>query len=1213
MLLRHHQQVCLSKIDNVFENDNKGLIKMFCGSGKSFIIYNCLLKYSNSLSVVVVPSINLITQFNKDYLLNEDKKKYNKKYFNKDFELLTICSKNDVDKELKTDFTFTTDEDEILEFLEIEENKIILITYQSLATLTNIIKEYEFEIDLMCFDEAHHILSDGMKKLLFGTEYDDNESDEITDFTESFIDTYVNKSLFFTATPKNSNGIKMYEPFNEIEIDNEYFDIIDDEDTYYQEESHCGDMIYEYMHIDGVNDNILNDFNIRIDLYTDDTDTSVYEAIFRTVLETGNSRILTFHSRSTTKSDKSSDVITFTNISMEKLKEIYKKVRNEFNKPKHIFKNITVNYITAESKDKMEILNDFDNCPDNEIYILASCKTIGEGVDTKNANMVVFVDPKQSYVDIIQNIGRVCRKNENTKALATVLIPAFVDVKKYKDCKTVEEKDIVIRNEMSKTGNFNGILNVLSALRQEDRYMFELCLKYPHTYQEKEINDNLKKNGLECDKEITKEKLFEENKLKYDESITEKENFDNLSDKLKKNIQIINNKVLEEDVFIDGGYKEIIHFVKKGDNYVKTKGKNNKKIEKSNRNIKPFVHTNKEIQILWEIDSDVSLNKKIFGGYIKSTVIGCSIDDWMNMLEKVKKYIDENGKRPAKESKNNIVKKIGIWLGTQIYTHKRNISIMKNIKIRNCWETFIKNYNEYFITKKDLWLKNFIELEKFINDNKIIPSISLISDFAEKKIFNWMCSQKQNYNQNRGFVKDENLKKKWVELIKKYPQIIKSHCDIWFDRFKDCEDYVKKNNSRPPKGTAEYRWITTNIVSYNKNTELMKYPDIKKKWEIFMKNYKTIFITNDDKWFNNFKKFEKYIIDEKKFPNSKNDETKFLAKWWSHQEEKILNKKLDEKKISIINKIIKEYPEIFKKNNDIWNDQLKELKNFINENKKLPSQSKKDTQQDRISKWMQQQKMTYIKNDRIMKSPEIRSQWENFITEYQDYFPDNPAIKKPSYKSTTIKPKEPKEHIETEGEKIKRVNSWYSEFTNKMSIQKSTTTNKMFRENNSLWYKYHDNRDFSFKGYDKQDEIPVNKIIRYLEQKKNKKLKILDLGCGRNLIKEYFKDNISFDITGYDYVSFNGSIECDISNLPEESEIVDICIFSQSLMGSNWQEYLKEALRVLRYNGEMIISESEERYEIIKKYICELGCYIIKDDYNEKNRWFYLFVINNKM
>jgi Mn-dependent DtxR family transcriptional regulator len=62
-------------------------------------------------------------------------------------------------------------------------------------------------------------------------------------------------------------------------------------------------------------------------------------------------------------------------------------------------------------------------------------------------------------------------------------------------------------------------------------------------------------------------------------------------------------------------------------------------------------------------------------------------------------------------------------------------------------------------------------------------------------------------------------------------------------------------------------------------------------------------------------------------------------------------------------------------------------------------------------------------------------------------------------------------------------------------------------------------------------------------------------------------------------------------------------------MGSNWKEYLDEGKIVLRYNGEMIISESIERFEIIKKYLTEIDMKIIKEDYNKTKRWFYINVI----
>jgi superfamily II DNA or RNA helicase len=1100
MKLREHQKNCLNNIDNHFKTENNGLIKMFCGSGKSFIIYNCLLKYGNNLSVVVVPSINLITQFNRDYLLDDNKQKYNNNHFKKKFKLLTVCSKNEISLNLQNEFSFSTDENEILKFLQKKIDKIVLITYQSLKLLFNIIKCNKLEINLLCFDEAHHILGDEMKKLLFGTDENysdyypddssDNNSDDSSDddsdlnsdisLNENFIETFVNKTLYFTATPKNSNGIKMYESINDITLDNQEYEIINDEDTFYQDDCHCGKLIYEYMHTDGVNDNILNDFNIRVDLYTENKDKSIFEAISRTILETGNNRILTFHSRSETKSDNGSDVSSFSDKMNKKefIKCFNSIVKLEFPKLKDKYKNIEFKGITGNTKNKMEMLEEFDETSDDSIFVLASCKTIGEGVDTKNANMVVFIDPKQSYVEIIQNIGRICRKNKNTKQLATILIPCYVDVSKYKECKSIEEKDNVIRNEMSKTGNFNGILNVLSALRQEDPYMFELCLKYPEVFTEKEINDNLKKNGLECDKkEYTKDELFIELGEKYNKKKTEKDNFKQLSNKIDKNIQVINNKILDDDIYIDNKSEETMYLVKKDDNtYVKTKGKSKDVVKKCHRNIKPFVHANDEIKVLWNIEGDVSLDKKIFGGYIKSTLVPTNVDNWMEKLDNVKKYIDENNKRPSSHDKNNKIKQMGKWLQYLKENYDKQQNIMKNPEIKIKYENFITTYKKYFMSNEEQWQINLNNVKKYIDENN-----------------------------KRPLSKDKNI-------------VIKQIC----------------------------KWLQHQKTNYDKQKEIMINPEIRIKYENFITTYKKYFMSNEEQWQIN----------------------------------------------------------------------LNNVKKYIDENNKKPSSIDKNIVIKQMNKWLQHQNENYKKEKQIMKNPEIRNEYEKFMSEYKEYFPNFQIIKvqpeiKPAKKSTTIKPKEEIKQVELD-KSIKRLQSEYQELTKKMSIQKSETTIKMFNDDPSLWNKYHDNRDFSFKGYDNQSEIPINKIISYLETKSNRKLKILDLGCGRNLIKQHFIQNNKFDITGYDYVSFNTSIKCDVSNLPDEDETIDICIFSQSLMGSNWKEYINESIRVLRYNGEMIISESIERYDIIKKYIEELGLHIKSSINKTTNRWFYLHIINDK-
>ena len=50
MSLKLHQKECKNKIKNHLIENNNALIKIFCGGGKSFIIYDCLLDFGNNLS-----------------------------------------------------------------------------------------------------------------------------------------------------------------------------------------------------------------------------------------------------------------------------------------------------------------------------------------------------------------------------------------------------------------------------------------------------------------------------------------------------------------------------------------------------------------------------------------------------------------------------------------------------------------------------------------------------------------------------------------------------------------------------------------------------------------------------------------------------------------------------------------------------------------------------------------------------------------------------------------------------------------------------------------------------------------------------------------------------------------------------------------------------------------------------------------------------------
>lgn len=87
-------------------------------------------------------------------------------------------------------------------------------------------------------------------------------------------------------------------------------------------------------------------------------------------------------------------------------------------------------------------------------------------------------------------------------------------------------------------------------------------------------------------------------------------------------------------------------------------------------------------------------------------------------------------------------------------------------------------------------------------------------------------------------------------------------------------------------------------------------------------------------------------------------------------------------------------------------------------------------------------------------------------------------------------------------------------------------------------------------------------------------------------------------VKSYDLVALKPFvIETDISKLPLEDCSCDVAIFSLSLMGINYLDYLGEAFRVLKLNGHLIIAEVKSRMSSIEhfvKLISGMGFKIVK-------------------
>ena len=64
-------------------------------------------------------------------------------------------------------------------------------------------------------------------------------------------------------------------------------------------------------------------------------------------------------------------------------------------------------------------------------------------------------------------------------------------------------------------------------------------------------------------------------------------------------------------------------------------------------------------------------------------------------------------------------------------------------------------------------------------------------------------------------------------------------------------------------------------------------------------------------------------------------------------------------------------------------------------------------------------------------------------------------------------------------------------------------------------------------------------------------------------------------VYSFDHVAINDKVTvCNMRKVPLADEALDVAIFSLSVMGKNWHEYITEAKRCLVTNGKLIIVET---------------------------------------
>lgn len=157
----------------------------------------------------------------------------------------------------------------------------------------------------------------------------------------------------------------------------------------------------------------------------------------------------------------------------------------------------------------------------------------------------------------------------------------------------------------------------------------------------------------------------------------------------------------------------------------------------------------------------------------------------------------------------------------------------------------------------------------------------------------------------------------------------------------------------------------------------------------------------------------------------------------------------------------------------------------------------------------------------------------------------------------------------------------FSKMNQKWSITRSEKTFKRLQTDPKEWFYYHQMYAEKRKDW---DEIPYEVIAKKIDKRPD--WIVADMGCGENLLAKEIKNKVhAFDF----YSNDDDVVQCDMKNVPLDSDSVDVVVFCLALMAPNYLEHLKEGHRILRTYSKMFICQPYKKMEgKIEKFTSEI-------------------------
>ncbi len=422
---RKHQEEAIEAVTRGLSKAPRATALMACGTGKTLVGLWVAERMQCKTVLLLVPSLSLMRQVVHAWL-GERAVAYR-----------CVCSDTSVVPEedalvvtqADVDFPVTTDAEEVSRFLATPSDamKVVFSTYQSCEVIAAATKDLP-AFCLGIFDEAHKTA--GQEGGLFTLALNDQRL-------------RINRRLFLTATPRH---VRVREDTAR-ETDEPVYSM-DSVDAY-------GEVVYRLPFSRAIADKIIADYKVVISVVTSTMVTD--ELLRRGVVAIENSRV-----RARQVANQLALKAAVERYGVQRIFSFHSSVASAesfaSSGPEGVANHLQ-GFLCAHVSGAMaagyreKLIREFAGASQ---ALLSNARCLTEGVDVPGVDMVAFLSPRRSLVDIVQATGRAIRRTDG-KSFGYVLVPLYVE--------HAREESI---EDAVKRANFDDIWSILNRLREHD-------------------------------------------------------------------------------------------------------------------------------------------------------------------------------------------------------------------------------------------------------------------------------------------------------------------------------------------------------------------------------------------------------------------------------------------------------------------------------------------------------------------------------------------------------------------------------------------------------------------------------------------------------------------------------------------------------------------------------------------------------------------------